>query len=186
MTRFLVYIGAAAACFVLFSSIALAQADRATVAGTITDQGGALVVSAEIQILNLASGQLRQTMTDSSGRYELGGLPLGSYRLSVISKGFAVGARGIILRDYRTYTEDFSLTPGIIESSITVTPGKGSARLADETPQNVTVIHQSLIEAQRPSSTLRAIERAPNLTPVIANSALERPRLRGLASNRLL
>jgi outer membrane receptor protein involved in Fe transport len=33
---------------------------------------------------------------------------------------------------------------------------------------------------------LRAIDKAPNLTPVIANSALERPRLRGLASNRLL
>jgi outer membrane receptor protein involved in Fe transport len=186
MTRFLIYIGAAAACFAVFNSIAIAQAGRATVAGAITDQGGALVINAEIQILNLASGQLRQTITDSSGRYELGGLPLGSYRLSVISKGFAVGTRGIILRDYRAYREDFSLAPGIIESSITVTAGKGTARLADETPQNVTVIDQALVEERRPASTLRAIERAPNLTPVIANSALERPRLRGLASNRLL
>ncbi|HVQ38065.1 MAG TPA: TonB-dependent receptor, partial [Pyrinomonadaceae bacterium] len=42
------------------------------------------------------------------------------------------------------------------------------------------------IEERRPAATLRAIERAPNLTTVIANPALERPRLRGFASNRLL
>lgn len=170
----------------MVSPIAVAQAGSATVAGKITDSTGSVIVKAEVQILNIASGQVRQTMTDSSGRYELPGLPIGSYRLSVIGGGFAVAVRGITLRDHKVYREDFSLVPGIIESSITVTAGKGSARVADETPQNVTVIDQSQMEERRPSSTFRVIDRAPNLTPVIANPALERPRLRGLASNRLL
>ncbi|HYJ89368.1 MAG TPA: carboxypeptidase regulatory-like domain-containing protein, partial [Pyrinomonadaceae bacterium] len=185
MTRFLNYIGVAAYCSV-FSAIAIAHSGGAIVAGSITDQTGAVVVNAEVQILNIASGQPRQTKTDSSGRYELAGLPVGSYRLSVVSEGFAVAARGITLRGNREYREDFSLVPGIIESRITVTAGKGSARVAAETPQSVTVTDQSQIEERRPSSTFRAIDKAPNLTPVIANPALERPRLRGLASNRLL
>jgi hemoglobin/transferrin/lactoferrin receptor protein len=182
MPRFLFYVGICA----MLSATAIAEAGSATVAGKITDSTGSVIVRAEVQILNIASGQVRQTMTDSSGRYELPGLPVGSYRLSVIGGGFAVAARGITLREHKVYREDFSLVPGIIESSITVTAGKGGARVADETPQNVTVIDQSQMEERRPSSTFRAIERAPNLTPVIANPALERPRLRGLASNRLL
>ncbi|HWN10840.1 MAG TPA: TonB-dependent receptor [Pyrinomonadaceae bacterium] len=182
MTRFLVCIVVCA----VFSTIAIAQSGGATVAGTITDSTGSVIVKAEVQILNIASGQARLTKTDSSGRYELSGLPIGSYRLSVIGGGFAVAARGITLRENKAYREDFSLVPGNIESTITVTAGKGSARLADETPQNVHVTDRLTIEERRPSSTFRAIERAPNLTPVIANPALERPRLRGLGSNRLL
>ncbi|MBC8031683.1 MAG: TonB-dependent receptor [Pyrinomonadaceae bacterium] len=182
MRRFLIFIGVCA----IFSAIASGQPGSATVSGTITDPTGAVVVNAEVQILNIASGQLRQTKTDSAGGYELAGLPVGSYRLGVIREGFAVAARGITLRGNKAYREDFSLVPGIIESSITVTAGKGNARVADETPQTVTVTDQSQIEERRPSSTFRSIDRAPNLTPVIANPALERPRLRGLASNRLL
>src|SRR5262249_55594613 len=41
-------------------------------------------------------------------------------------------------------------------------------------------------ERRRPISTTRALDRTPNLTIVNANPALERPRLRGLASNRVL
>jgi len=182
MARFLFCIGVCA----MVSTIVVAQSGSATVAGTITDSTGSVIVKAEVQILNIASGQLRQTKTDSSGRYELISLPVGSYRLSVIGGGFAVAARGITLRENKAYREDFSLVPGNIESTLTVTAAKGSARLADETPQNVHVTDQSSIEERRPSSTFRAIERAPNLTPVIANPALERPRLRGLGSNRLL
>jgi len=163
-----------------------AQSAGATVAGTIRDPIGGVIVSAEVQMLNIGSGGTLKTTTDSSGKYELTGLPLGSYRLSIISPGFAMGTRSITLRRNGTYIEDFSLVPGIIESSITVTAGKGSARVAAEAPQVVTVTDSSEIEERRPLSTTRALERTPNLTTVIANPALERPRLRGLASNRLL
>jgi outer membrane receptor protein involved in Fe transport len=164
----------------------MAQSAGATVAGTITDQNKAIVINAEVQLLNIASGQPRLTKTDSSGRYGLSGLPVGFYRLSVSGEGFSTATRGITLRRSASYTEDFVLAPGVIESSITVIAGKGSARVAAETPQVATITDASRIEERRPSSTFQAIERAPNLTPVIANAALTRPRLRGLGSNRLL
>jgi outer membrane receptor protein involved in Fe transport len=157
-----------------------------TLDGTITDQNKAVLIDAEVQLLNIASGMVQTTKTDSSGRYELDGLQRGAYRISVRSAGFVTAERSITWRRSGAYTENFVLAPGIIESSLTVTAAKGSARVTSEIPQNVTVIDQSQLEERHPAATLRALERASNLTPVIANAALERPRLRGLASNRLL
>jgi len=171
--------------FLLAATQASAQSG-VSVSGTIVDQNKAVLVNAEVRVLNISSGLVLTTRTDSAGRYELSGLQRGSHQILVSSTGFAATARSITWRRNGAYTEDFVLVPGVIESSITVTAAKGSARATAETPQNVTVVDQSQIEERRPAATLRALDRAPNLTPVIANPALERPRLRGLGSNRLL
>ncbi len=42
------------------------------------------------------------------------------------------------------------------------------------------------IETRRPASTFEAIERTPNIVQSGANAVIERPRLRGLSSNRVL
>ena len=157
-----------------------------TLSGSIIDQNKAAIVNAEVQVLNIASGVVLTTTTNSSGQYALSGLQRGSHQISVSSVGFAKAARSVTWRGFGAYVEDFALEPGVIESSTTVTAAKGNARAAIETPQNVTVVAQTQIEEQRPAATLRALERTPNLTPVTGNSALERPRLRGLGSNRLL
>ncbi|HEV7744513.1 MAG TPA: TonB-dependent receptor [Pyrinomonadaceae bacterium] len=187
MLRRLIHLSAICLLVTLgFTNTGIAQATFAIVTGTVRDQSGAVVVNAEVQLLNIGTGHTLSLKTDSAGRYELNNLRMGSYRLSVRSAGFAVGARAITLRRVGNYPEDFTLVPGVIESSITVTAGKGNARLAADTPQVVAVVDATKIEERRPLSTSRAIERTPNLTAVIANPVLERPRLRGLASNRVL
>jgi outer membrane receptor protein involved in Fe transport len=170
----------------LFSTTGIAAQTGMTLTGTVTDQNGAVIVSAEVRALNIASGRAITARTDSSGLFELMGLPPGSYQMSVSVAGFTTATRRLTWRNSNSTREDFTLVPGIIESNITVTAGKGSARIIAETPQAITVTDTLRIEERRPASTLQAIEKAPNLTPVIANPALERPRLRGLASNRLL
>jgi outer membrane receptor protein involved in Fe transport len=147
---------------------------------------GQVIVDARVEMLNIGSGVILKSQSNSEGVHELGRLPLGSYMLSINSPGFAVATRSITLRRNESYLEDFSLVPGIIESSITVTAGKGNARVAADAPQMVTVSDQSDFERRRPASTTRALEQTPNLITINANPALERPRLRGLASNRLL
>jgi len=167
-------------------STVAAQSAGATVSGTIRDSAGGVIVDADVQLLNIGSGAVLKTTSNSEGKYELGQLALGSYMLSIKSDGFAVATRSITLRRNEAYPEDFTLSPGIIESSITVTAGKGSARVAADAPQVITVTDQDDIERRRPASTTRALEHTPNLISINANPALERPRLRGLASNRLL
>jgi outer membrane receptor protein involved in Fe transport len=167
-------------------STVAAQSTGARITGTIRDPAGQVIVDAEVQMLNIGSGAIFKTTSNSEGTYEMGQLQLGSYMLSINSPGFAVATRRLTLRRNESYTEDFSLVLGTIVSSITVTAGKGSARVAADAPQMVTVSDQSDFERRRPASTTRAIEQTPNLITINSNPALERPRLRGLASNRLL
>jgi len=163
-----------------------AQSTGAKVTGTVRDPLGQVIVDARVEMLNIGSGVVFKSQSNSDGVYELGQLPLGSYMLSINSAGFAVATRSITLRRNESYLEDFSLVPGTIESSITITAGKGSARVAADAPQMVTVADQSDFERRHPASTTQALAHTPNLTTINSNPALERPRLRGLASNRLL
>ena len=185
MSRSLISTVIAVLLLTLFAVSTEAQSG-ASLRGTIVDENRALIINAQVQLLSMASGRPFKTNSDAAGKYELTGLPLGSYQLSVSSEDFANATRVITLHRNALYIEDFVLVPGVIESRITITAGKGNARVASETPQIVTVSDASRIEDRRSASTLQAIERAPNLTPVAANAALVRPRLRGLASNRLL
>lgn len=160
---------------------------KVALSGVVTDAHGAVVSGAEVRAVSLASGGAVVARTDDAGRYELKSLAPGPYHLSVDAGGFAAAARRVTLRRGEAVAaEDFVLAPGLVESVVTVTAGKGAARVVAETPQSVTVSDAARAEARRPASTLQLVEQAPNLTPVIASPALERPRLRGLASNRLL
>lgn len=185
MTRCLIRLGVFIVWLIACQQVGAAQTGAA-LAGTVADQNGGLVAGAQVKALNIASGRESLTKTDASGRYEFVELPAGTYQISIRHAGFAAAERRLTLGGGATSVEDFLLVPGIVRADITVTAGKGSARIAAETPQTTTVADSSHIEERRPASTLRAVEEAPNLTPVNANPALERPRLRGLDSNRLL
>ncbi|MBV9209480.1 MAG: TonB-dependent receptor [Acidobacteria bacterium] len=157
-----------------------------SVVGTVTDQNGDVIKGARVEALSLTNGQNIVTRTDAAGKYELSGLSSGTYRITVGGEGFATVSRNIQTPTNGTLTADFLLVPGVIENTVNVTAGKGNARLTVETPQTITVTDTLEIEARRPASTMQAIEKAPNLTTIGANPAATRPRLRGLASNRVL
>src|ERR1043165_4653182 len=97
MTRCLICIGAAVLSVILFAAGVAAQSSI-TVAGTIKDSDGAVLLNAEVQLLNIGSGRPLTTRTDAAGKYELTGLPTGAYRLTVSSDGFALAARSLVLR----------------------------------------------------------------------------------------
>jgi outer membrane receptor protein involved in Fe transport len=185
MTRSLISTTGAILLAILFAANIKAQSG-ASLAGLIADENGDVIINADVTLLSIASGRIFKTKTDSSGKYQLTDLPLGSYQFSVSSEGFATATRSIALHRIGGYTEDFVLVPGVIESSVTVTAAKGNLRSVAQAPQTITVSDAPQIEERRPSSTSDAFAKAPNLTPVAANPALVRPRLRGLASNRIL
>lgn len=177
----------AAALLVLLALFECAAAQTSvTVTGTVTDQERAVVVGAQVRALSVAGGRVVNARTDAAGRYTFSGLQPGEYRLSAGSDGFATETLRVVLRPGETATQDFTLVPGGVLDAVTVTAAKGTARAAAEVPQTVTVADAAEIERRRPASTLGAVERTPNLIPVGANPLGERPRLRGLASNRLL
>src|SRR5690349_25132058 len=65
-----------------------AQVLYGSVAGTVSDQTGAVVPGAAITIVNDNTGFTRNTTAGSAGDYRLTDLPGGTYTLSATAQGF--------------------------------------------------------------------------------------------------
>jgi uncharacterized surface anchored protein len=71
------------------SAIAIAQSDKSTIRGTVTDPTGAVVPSAEIIATELSTNTIaRKVTTDGNGNYEIADLKPGTYRLTADAAGF--------------------------------------------------------------------------------------------------
>ena len=104
----------------LVNSSALAQMSAA-ISGTVADQTGASVSSANVIARSAELGVKRTTLSDAAGRYELRSLGLGSYELSVRKQGFRQEVRtGIHLVVGQDATVNFSLRVGDVSQQVTV------------------------------------------------------------------
>src|SRR6266849_6143834 len=75
-------------CMFVCVSVALAQSDRGTVTGTVSDPAGAVVASAPIQARNVETGVVYEGATSGTGNYTIPQLPAGTYEVSVAVPGF--------------------------------------------------------------------------------------------------
>jgi Carboxypeptidase regulatory-like domain len=109
-------------CFGLFSAIILAQSDRGTLTGTVSDTTGATVAAASLQARNIETGAVYPGATSATGNYTLAQLPAGQYELSVTAPGFKKFVRsGIVIDVAQTYRVDATLEVGAQTESVTVT-----------------------------------------------------------------
>jgi hypothetical protein len=108
---------------VLFLSLPASEAQltTATIAGTVTDQTGAMMPGVTITAKNVATGMSRSTTTGASGRYELQNLSVGNYEVSATMTGFQTNIRsGIVLTVGRNAIVDLALQVGDVTQSVTV------------------------------------------------------------------
>src|SRR5262245_51292890 len=66
----------------------LAQVPTGTVAGTVTDQLGAVLPNATVTVTNSGTGAARVVQTDSIGNFSMPSLAAGSYDVVVVAIGF--------------------------------------------------------------------------------------------------
>ena len=99
----------------------LAQTDRGSITGTVTDPGGAILAGVRVATLNAATGFNYETVTSSTGNYTLPSLPVGSYEVVVEAAGFSRFVRkGITIQIAQVARIDVVLTVGSISESVTV------------------------------------------------------------------
>jgi hypothetical protein len=99
----------------------LAVAQDATVVGTVTDPGGAVVPNVSITFTNAETGSTRSITTNDSGQYVVPELHLGHYTVKVEAKGFKVEERhGVVLNVGDRARMDFQLSLGTTSETITV------------------------------------------------------------------
>jgi hypothetical protein len=110
------------ALLLAFPVAAAAQVTTATIVGTISDPGGAILPGAQVTARNVDTGLTRTVISGESGAYRLEFLPVGNYVLEVTANGLQKTTRsGIVLQVNDTVRVDFSLTVGKVTEVITVT-----------------------------------------------------------------
>ena len=112
-----------ASVFLLIPSISVFAQSQTTgsVAGTVTDRNGAVIVNADVTVRSDATGEERKSKTDSQGNYRFPFLAPGTYHLSVAARGF----RQPLLENVQvfitqTVAYDVVLDVGQPEESVTI------------------------------------------------------------------
>ena len=108
--------------FVLISGVLLAQSDRGTITGTVTDPAGAVVANAAIEARNTDTNARYPVASSSTGNYTLPELPAGRYELDITAPGFKKFVRGgLVVQAATPIRVDATLEVGSAAESVTVT-----------------------------------------------------------------
>jgi hypothetical protein len=109
-------------CLLNVAVALLAQSDRGTITGTVSDSTGAVVPSAPLQVRNIETGAIYQAGASATGNYTLAQLPAGQYEMSVTVPGFKTFVRqGLTVDVAQTYRVDVTLEVGTQSETVTVT-----------------------------------------------------------------
>ncbi|HKZ76842.1 MAG TPA: carboxypeptidase regulatory-like domain-containing protein [Pyrinomonadaceae bacterium] len=110
----------------LLSSSAFAQVTASSaVSGSVSDQKGGVIKGATVTVTNRATGTSRTASTNDEGQYRLDLLPAGRYDVKVSARGFGdLSSENVELLVGRTSSLDFTLTPGTVSGTVTVTAGE--------------------------------------------------------------
>ena len=104
------------------ASVALAQVDNASLNGTVTDASKAIVPGARVEAVSTATGLRRQAETSGSGAYQIPGLTVGTYTVTVSKPGFgSTEFRAVDLAVGQSRTIDAQLTVGSVAELVEVT-----------------------------------------------------------------
>jgi hypothetical protein len=129
-----------AACALWLASPAAAQ-DRGTVSGVVKDQQGGVVPGVTVEAKALQTGQISTAVTDGTGYYTFPNLVPGRYDVTAELQGFKkVSRAGVQLDAAGSVTSNFTLEPGAISESVTVT--------AETTPIQLDVAIRKTVEAK--------------------------------------
>ena len=103
------------------ATVAYPQAFTANLTGRVTDPNQAVVASADVKLVNAATGETRQASTSGEGRYVFSQLLPGTYSLTVEMAGFkTVTNSDITLRANQAAEVNVELMLGQVTESVEV------------------------------------------------------------------
>jgi len=106
----------------LAASLLEGQVTTASISGIVTDSTGAVVPGAEVTVSQLETNYERSTVGDETGHFLINFLPLGTYRIDVVTGGFKKFSRtGIVLDIDRKARVDPVLEVGGLSEALSIT-----------------------------------------------------------------
>ena len=130
----------------LATVLSLAQGDKVTVVGTVTDGTGAVVPGTDVSLIRVARNEILTAVTSDTGDFVFTGVVPGVYDFEVSLTGFKSYRRaGQKLDVGQTYRMDAQLEVG--EVSETVEVRAATSILKTEGPELGQVIHNEKVDA---------------------------------------
>jgi len=157
---------------VLIAVSAVAQLNRGTITGTVTDSTGAVIAGARIQARNTATSAVYESQSTDAGVYTLPNLPVGTYEVSVESSGFKrFVAPDLKLGATDVLRVDAVLEVGAVTETVEVTAQL--ARIQTDSPQvGTSLSHASIVDLPLSISGARSPEAfAYSLTPGVIGTS---------------
>src|SRR5947209_4909185 len=135
MLRFVKLI--AVAC--LLTALAFGQAVTiASLGGVVTDQSGSGVPGATVRMIDTEKGTVHTTVSDAEGRYSFPNLPVGTYRLEAMAKGFKGYAQaGFVLEVAANRTQNIQLEVGAVTEVVEVSAAASMVETKDNSISQV-------------------------------------------------
>ena len=132
------------ALVLLSSAFLLAQTTVGTgsISGTVTDPSGAVLDNAKITIANVATNQVINLSSNSSGGFNSGALVPGTYKLQVAMKGFSTVSQTVTVQVGNTATANVKLAVGQESTVIDVEASSAAVNTEQATVQGVLTASQ--------------------------------------------
>ncbi|HYE14047.1 MAG TPA: TonB-dependent receptor [Pyrinomonadaceae bacterium] len=120
----------------------LAQSDRGSITGTVSDPNGAVVGGATVRATSLDTGEVREATTTGEGGYTLPELRASLYRVSVEAQGFKTSTvEQFKVAVQVVHTLDFTLELGVVTDVVTVT-SESTPVIQSDTPVRQTNVNE--------------------------------------------
>ncbi len=105
----------------LSAGLMLAQSDRGTITGTVSDTTGAVISAASIAARNLETGTQLKTVSTDTGNFTLASVPVGPYEVIVEAPGFSRNVQtGVTVQVALTVRLDVTMRIGATTDTIEV------------------------------------------------------------------
>ncbi len=129
-------------CLPLFS---LAQANLATLSGQVTDAQQLAVAGAEVRVISATNNAVRETQTDSSGRFQIAALYPGNYTVEVHAANFATSSQPVVLEVGQQFNTRYVLKLGMASETVDISAATQMLRTTDSSVGEV-IEQQSIKE----------------------------------------
>ncbi len=165
----------------LGAALASAPAHAGSLAGRVLDPGARPVADAQVTVLEVG----RSTRTDADGRYALGSLPGGSYRVAVRRVGFAPEVLPVTVGEGEA-TLDFRLRVTLLEIAGAQVTASATATTPLTSPQPVSVLDAAALRTARAATLGETVQRLAGVRNWSTGGGIGKPVIRGLRSDRVL
>ncbi len=112
--------------------VAYTQVLYGSLTGNVTDQKGATVPGAKIEVTNVNTGDIRSVSTDERGAYTLSDLQVGVYKITIAMSSFKTALKeDVRIEANKVHRYDAQLEVGDVNETVVVTAGQETTLQTD-------------------------------------------------------